>query len=90
MNIQLLPRNLPVLNFSDKASSTIMRSEGFSFKAIGGARVKKTCHAYFVELITVVPTLFTECQNSTRFERYDQFNFWGLHFYIGNRGGNFW
>ena len=30
--------------------------------------------------------LFTECQNSTRFWRYDQFNFWGLDFYIGNRG----
>ena len=40
----------------------------------------------------MVSTLFTECQNSTRFRRYDQFNFRGLDFYIGNRGvifGNF-
>merc|ERR1712208_206108 len=39
-----------------------------------------------------VSTLFTECQNSTPFRRYDQFNFRGLDFYIGNRGvifGNF-
>ena len=55
-------------------------------KAIGGSGVKKTCQAYFVELIAVVSTLFTECQNSTRFRRYDQFNFRGLDFYIGNRG----
>ena len=61
-------------------------------KAIGGSGVKNTCRAYFVELIAVVSTLFTECQNSTRFRRYDQFNFRGLDFYIGNRGvifGNF-
>ena len=36
-------------------------------KAIGGSRVKKTYHAYFVELIAAVSTLLTECQNSTRF-----------------------
>ena len=30
--------------------------------------------------------LFTECQNSTPFRRYDQFNFWGFDFYIGKRG----
>ena len=30
-----------------------------SFKAIGGSGVKKTCQAYFVELIAVVSTLFT-------------------------------
>ena len=29
--------------------------------------------------------LFTECQNSTPFRRYDQFNFWGFDFYIGKR-----
>ena len=34
----------------------------------------------------MVSTLFTECQNSTRFRRYDQFNFRGLDFYIGNKG----
>ena len=55
-------------------------------KAIGGSGVKKTCHTYFKELIAVVLTLFTECQNSTRFRRYDQFNFRGLDFYIGNKG----
>ena len=33
----------------------------------------------------MVSKLFTECQNSTQFQRYDQFNFWGLAFYIGNR-----
>ena len=55
-------------------------------KAIGGVRGQKTCQAYFEELIAVVSTLFTECQNSTRFRRYDQFNFRGLDFYIGNRG----
>ena len=38
-------------------------------KAIGegGPGSKKTCQAYFVELIAVVSTVFTECQNSTRF-----------------------
>ena len=55
-------------------------------KAIGGSGVKKTCQAYFKELIAVVSTLFTECQNSTLFRRYGQFNFRGLDFYIGNRG----
>ena len=40
----------------------------------------------FVELMAVVSTRFTECQNSTRFGRYDQFNFRGLDLYIGNRG----
>ena len=63
-----------------------------TFKAIGGSGVKKKCQAYFKELIAVVSTLFTECQNSTWFRRYDQFNFRGLDFYIGNRGvifGNF-
>ena len=34
----------------------------------------------------MVSTLFTECQNSTLFRRYDQFNFRGLDFYMGNRG----
>ena len=34
----------------------------------------------------MVSTFFTECQNSTRFRRYDQFNFRGLDFYIENRG----
>ena len=39
-------------------------------KAIGGGSgVKKTCEAYFVELIAVVSTLLTECQNSTQFQR---------------------
>ena len=37
----------------------------------------------------MVSTLFTECQNSTWFQKYGQFNFWGLDFYIGNSGGNF-
>ena len=40
----------------------------------------------------MVSTLFTECPNSTPFRRYDQFNFRGLDFYIGNRKvifGNF-
>ena len=56
-------------------------------KAIGGGSgVKKTCQAYFEELIAVVSTLFTECQNSTPFRRYDQFNFRGFDFYIGKRG----
>ena len=39
----------------------------WTIKAIGGSRVNKTFQAYFVELIAVVSTLFTECQNSTRF-----------------------
>ena len=39
----------------------------------------------FVELVAVVSTLFTECQNSTLFCRYDKLNFLGLDFYIGNR-----
>ena len=34
----------------------------------------------------MVSTLFTECQNSTWFGRYDQFNFRGFDFYIGKRG----
>ena len=34
----------------------------------------------------MVSTLFTECQNSTPFRRYDQFNFRGFDFYIGKRG----
>ena len=34
----------------------------------------------------MVSTLFTECQNSTRFRRYDLFNFRCLDFYIGNKG----
>ena len=34
----------------------------------------------------MVSTLFTEYQNSTRFRRYDLFNFRGLDFYIGNKG----
>ena len=67
--------------------------KGNGFKAIeGGLGSKKTCQAYFVELIAVVSTLLTKCQNSTLFRRYDQFNFLGLDFYIGNRGlifGNF-
>ena len=46
----------------------------------------KTCQAYFVELIAVVSMLFTECQNSTRFRRYDQFNFRAFDFYVGKRG----
>ena len=59
----------------------------FGVKAIGGrSGVKKTCRAYFDELIAVVSTLFTECQNSTPFRRYDQFNFRGFDFYIGKRG----
>ena len=52
-------------------------------KAIGGSRFKKACQACFEELIDVVSMLFTECQNSTPFRRYDQFNFWGFDFYIG-------
>ena len=55
---------------------------------IGGPG-SKTCQVYFVELIAVLSTLLTECQNSTRFQRYDQFNFRGLDFYIGNRGVTF-
>ena len=39
-------------------------------KAIGGGPgVKKTCQAYFEELIAVVSMLFTECQNSTPLRR---------------------
>ena len=53
---------------------------------IWGSGVKKTCQAYFKELIAVVSTLFMECQNSTPFQRYDQFNFRGFEFYIGKRG----
>ena len=34
----------------------------------------------------MVSTLFTECQNSTSFRKYDQLNFRGLEFYVGNRG----
>ena len=34
----------------------------------------------------MVSTLFTECQNSTPFCRFDQFNFRGFDFYIGKRG----
>ena len=37
----------------------------------------------------MVSTLFTECQNSTRCGRYDQFNIRGLDFYIENRGVTF-
>ena len=33
--------------------------------------------------------LFTECQNSTPFRRYDQFNFRDFDFYIGKRGVSF-
>ena len=51
-----------------------------------GPGVKKLCQAYFEELIAVVSTLFTECQNSTPFRRYDQFNFRGFDFCIGKRG----
>ena len=58
-----------------------------NLKAIGGeSGVKRICQAYFVELITVISILFTECQNSTWFRRYDQYNFWDLDFYIGNKG----
>ena len=34
----------------------------------------------------MVSTLFTECQNSTPFRSYDQFNFRGFDFYIGKKG----
>ena len=57
----------------------------FEFKVIGGCGVKMTCQTYFVELTAVVSTLFTVFQNSTRFRRYDQFNFRGFDFYIGNQ-----
>ena len=53
-----------------------------AIKAIGAVRgVKKTCHPYIVELIAVVSMLLTECQNSTWFRRYVQFNFLGLDFW---------
>ena len=64
----------------DTAEITIIMAIG------GGSGVKKTCQAYFEELIAVVSTLFTECQNSTPFQRYDQFNFEGLDFHIGTKG----
>ena len=48
--------------------------------------VKIASQAYFKEPIAVVSALFTECQNSTRFRRYDLFNFRCLDFYIGNKG----
>ena len=39
---------------------------------------QKRCCAYYVELITVVSTLFTECQTFCRIlSKYDQFNFSG-------------
>ena len=46
--------------------------------------VKNTGHAYLLELFTVVSALFTEYQNSTPFQRYDQFDFGGLDFYRVN------
>ena len=49
-------------------------------------RRKRIFQAYFVELIAGVLTLFTDCQNSTWFQKYDQFNFQGPDIYIGNRG----
>ena len=52
----------------------------------GGQGVKKSCQAYLVEIIAVVSTLYTEYQNSIPFQRYDQFNFWSLDFYVGNKG----
>ena len=48
--------------------------------------MKKNCDAYFVDLIALVSTLFTEYQNSTPFRRYAQFNIWVLEFYIVNVG----
>ena len=42
-------------------------SKYMEIKAIGGSGVKKTCRAYFKELIAVVSTLFMGCQNSTLF-----------------------
>ena len=62
---------------------------GMGIKAIGwvgeGSVFQKTCQDYFVELIALASMLVREYQNSTRFRRYDQFNFWGLDFFIGNR-----
>ena len=46
-------------------------------KAIGGSGVIKIYQAYFVELVAVVSTLFTERQNLILFRRYDQCNFGG-------------
>ena len=54
----------------------------------GGSGVKKTCQAYFVEFIAVVSTPFMECQNSTWFLRYDQFNFWGSWLLYRQKRGN--
>ena len=47
---------------------------------------QKTSQAYFVGLIALVSTLFTEYKNSTLFQIYDQFNFQGFDFYIGKWG----
>ena len=52
-------------------------------------RVKKTCQAYFVELIAVVSTPFAECQNLTRFSRYDQLHFRGSWLLNSKYTGNF-
>ena len=77
------------INFND-CSSFIAAGIKFLvifFKAIGGVWGQKTCQAYFEELIAVVSTFFTECQNLTRSRTYDLFNFRGLDFYVlGNRG----
>ena len=45
----------------------VQKPKFLTVKAMGGSGVKKTCQAYFEELIAVVSTLFTEFQNSTPF-----------------------
>ena len=42
------------------------------------------------KLIAVISSLFTECQNSTPFRRYDQFNFRGSWLLYWRCRGNFW
>ena len=43
---------------------------------IGGSKVIFSCQAQIKVLIAGVLTLFTDCQNSTLFRRYDRLNFW--------------
>ena len=53
------------------------KSHGRLLKAIErGSGVIFSCQAQVKVLIAGVSTLFTECQNSTSFRRYDNLNIW--------------
>ena len=69
MRIYLLHLSILSIYTQIIISVTVRKFKYLAVKAIGvgGSKVKKICQAYFVEVIAVVSTLFTECQNSTWF-----------------------